>query len=182
MILEERRPGPRERLDLARGAADAWLHPHRFRVPALAALVGGGLWTFAAAAVIAQPTPRLARLHRRCPWHRLRARLPVCFDTGMSCAPTVEAVASEPSQCADAGRLSRVDRRARCDGRGRPRCPARRPRRLGVLGPRWSVSCSSGLPNRPLGSWCSAGPWRWCALDVRLASSGASWNAVGWVP
>jgi len=57
-LLEERRPGPRERLDLLRGAVDAWLHPPApSRVPAASALIGGGLWTIAAAAVITQPTP-----------------------------------------------------------------------------------------------------------------------------
>lgn len=57
-LLEERPPGHREHLDLLRGALDAWLHPATpSRVPAAAALIGGGLWTIAAAAVIAQPTP-----------------------------------------------------------------------------------------------------------------------------
>lgn len=57
-LLEERKPGRRERIDLLRGAADAWLHPASpSRVPAAAALLGGGLWTVAAAAVITQPTP-----------------------------------------------------------------------------------------------------------------------------
>ncbi|OGO51077.1 MAG: hypothetical protein A2Z32_06715 [Chloroflexi bacterium RBG_16_69_14] len=45
-------------LDLARGALDAWLHPAvPSRVPALASLVGGGLWTMVAAAVVFQPVP-----------------------------------------------------------------------------------------------------------------------------
>jgi hypothetical protein len=57
-LLEARRPGLRERVDLVRGAADAWLHPAtRSRVPAAAALIGGGLWTITAAAVNTQPTP-----------------------------------------------------------------------------------------------------------------------------
>ena len=48
----------RDRVDLVRGALDAWLHPPaRSRVPAVAALVGGGLWTVAAAAVVFQPAP-----------------------------------------------------------------------------------------------------------------------------
>lgn len=48
----------RDRVDLVRGALDAWLHPPApSRVPALAALVGGGLWTVAAAAVVFQPAP-----------------------------------------------------------------------------------------------------------------------------
>jgi hypothetical protein len=47
----------RDRVDLVRGALDAWLHPAaRSRVPALAALLGGGFWTVAAAAVLFQPT------------------------------------------------------------------------------------------------------------------------------
>lgn len=57
-LLEDRRPGFRERVDLVRGAFDAWIHPAvPSRVPAIAALVGGGLWTVAAAAVVTQPTP-----------------------------------------------------------------------------------------------------------------------------
>jgi hypothetical protein len=57
-LLEDRRPGPRERVDLIRGALDAWVHPAaRSRVPAAAAFVGGGLWTVVAAAVVTQPTP-----------------------------------------------------------------------------------------------------------------------------
>jgi hypothetical protein len=56
-LLEARPPNVRERVDLVRGALDAWLHPARpSRVPALAALVGGGLWTAIAAGVLAQPT------------------------------------------------------------------------------------------------------------------------------
>ena len=57
-LLDDRRPGPRERVDLIRGAVDAWLHPESpSRVPATAALLGGGLWTVVAAAVLSQPTP-----------------------------------------------------------------------------------------------------------------------------
>jgi hypothetical protein len=44
--------------DLARGAFDAWLHPATpSHVPAVAALVGGGLWTMVGAAVVFQPVP-----------------------------------------------------------------------------------------------------------------------------
>ena len=57
-LLEVRRPSTRERLDLVRGALDAWLHPPTpSRVPVIAALAGGGLWTVAAAALFAQPVP-----------------------------------------------------------------------------------------------------------------------------
>jgi hypothetical protein len=57
-LLEDRRPGFRERVDLVRGAIDAWLHPVvPSRVPAGSALLGGGVWTVAAAAVVTQPTP-----------------------------------------------------------------------------------------------------------------------------
>jgi hypothetical protein len=57
-LLEERRPTVRERLDLLRGALDAWLHPPTpSRIPGFAALLGGGLWTIAAAAILAQPVP-----------------------------------------------------------------------------------------------------------------------------
>jgi hypothetical protein len=48
----------RDRIDLLRGALDAWLHPPTpSRVPVIAALAGGGLWTVASAAVVFQPTP-----------------------------------------------------------------------------------------------------------------------------
>lgn len=57
-LLDEGRPTLRERLDLVRGALDAWLHPPTpSRVPAIAALIGGGLWTVAATALVAQPVP-----------------------------------------------------------------------------------------------------------------------------
>lgn len=54
--LDERRVGLRDRLDLVRGALDAWLH-HLSRAPAVAALAAGGLWTVAGAVVAAQPVP-----------------------------------------------------------------------------------------------------------------------------
>jgi len=48
----------RDWLDLLRGVLDAWLHPAApSRVPAVAALVGGGIWTVAAAGVVLQPVP-----------------------------------------------------------------------------------------------------------------------------
>lgn len=57
-LLESAPNRPRDPVDLARGALDAWLHPpNPSRLPALAALLGGGLWTVAAARVIAQPVP-----------------------------------------------------------------------------------------------------------------------------
>ncbi|MEO8437488.1 MAG: hypothetical protein ABI562_03455 [Chloroflexota bacterium] len=57
-LLELAPPTARDRLDLARGALDAWLHPPEpSRVPIAAALVGGGLWTIIAARVAAQPVP-----------------------------------------------------------------------------------------------------------------------------
>lgn len=57
-LLELAPPTARDRLDLARGALDAWLHPPEpSRVPIVAALVGGGLWTIIAARVAAQPVP-----------------------------------------------------------------------------------------------------------------------------
>jgi len=57
-LLEERRPDRRERLDLIRGALDAWMHPPTpSPAPMLAALIGGGLWTVVATAVLVQPAP-----------------------------------------------------------------------------------------------------------------------------
>lgn len=45
-----------DRRDLARGALDAWLHPPEpSHLPALAALLGGGIWTMIAARVASQP-------------------------------------------------------------------------------------------------------------------------------
>ncbi len=44
------------RRDLIRGALDAWIHPPEpSHVPALAALIGGGIWTMVAARVASQP-------------------------------------------------------------------------------------------------------------------------------
>jgi hypothetical protein len=54
--LEELRLGWRGRLDLLRGALDAWLHSPS-RIPAVAALVAGGSWTYAASRIVAQPAP-----------------------------------------------------------------------------------------------------------------------------
>jgi hypothetical protein len=57
-LLEERRPDRRERLDLIRGALDAWVHPPvPSLAPMVAALIGGGLWTVVATAVLVQPAP-----------------------------------------------------------------------------------------------------------------------------
>jgi hypothetical protein len=55
-VLEQLELGPRGRFDLARGALDAHLHAPT-RVPAVAALLAGGMWTFAGAGIVAQPTP-----------------------------------------------------------------------------------------------------------------------------
>jgi hypothetical protein len=55
-MLEQLDLGRRGRLDLLRGAIDARLHTPT-RVPAIAALVAGGLWTFAGAGVVSQPVP-----------------------------------------------------------------------------------------------------------------------------
>jgi hypothetical protein len=54
--LEQGRLGPRGRLDLVRGALDAWLH-RPSRMPVAAALGTGGLWTVAGAGIVAQPAP-----------------------------------------------------------------------------------------------------------------------------
>lgn len=57
-LLEAGPVSRQDGFDLLRGALDAWLHPPtRSRIPAAAALIGGGLWTVAAAAVVFQPAP-----------------------------------------------------------------------------------------------------------------------------
>lgn len=57
-LLEAAPPGFADRLDLVRGAVDAHLHPPiPSRVPAIAALAGGGIWTAGSAAIAAQPVP-----------------------------------------------------------------------------------------------------------------------------
>jgi hypothetical protein len=57
-LLDDRRPDRRERMDLIRGALDAWVHPLAPSfAPAMTALVGGGLWTVVAAGVLVQPVP-----------------------------------------------------------------------------------------------------------------------------
>lgn len=48
--------GRRDRLDLVRGALDAWLHVPS-RVPAVAAIAAGGIWTIIGAWLLAQPAP-----------------------------------------------------------------------------------------------------------------------------
>ena len=55
-LLEARQMTPRDRVDLVRGAIDAWLHPAvPSLVPAGAALLGGGCWTMVSVGVLAQP-------------------------------------------------------------------------------------------------------------------------------
>ncbi len=57
-LLKERPPGLSDRLDLIRGALDAWLRPPTpSRAPMVAALIGGGLWTVVATAILVQPAP-----------------------------------------------------------------------------------------------------------------------------
>jgi hypothetical protein len=57
-VLEQRPPGLRDRLDLARGALDAHLHPSvPSRVPAMASLTAGAAWILLAAASLLQPAP-----------------------------------------------------------------------------------------------------------------------------
>jgi hypothetical protein len=55
-VLEQFRLGRRGRIDLARGAIDARLNALS-RLPVAAALLGGGLWTFAGAGIVVQPAP-----------------------------------------------------------------------------------------------------------------------------
>jgi hypothetical protein len=55
-LLEQADLGLSGRLDLARGAIDAWLHAGS-RLPAAAAILSGGLWTIAGLIVVGQPAP-----------------------------------------------------------------------------------------------------------------------------
>jgi hypothetical protein len=56
-LLNERPARGRDALDLARGALDAWLHPPvPSRVPGVAAIVAGGLWTAWSIAIVTDPT------------------------------------------------------------------------------------------------------------------------------
>jgi hypothetical protein len=56
-LLEERPPRPRDTLDLVRGALDAWLHPPiPSRVPGIAAIVGGGIWTLWSVVIMTDAT------------------------------------------------------------------------------------------------------------------------------
>ena len=57
-LIEDGGPFRGDRVDLVRGALDAWLHPATpSLIPPIAALAGGGLWTALAVAVVAQPSP-----------------------------------------------------------------------------------------------------------------------------
>ena len=57
-LLQDRPPTSRDRMDLLRGAVDAWLHPPTpSLVPPIAALIAGGLWTMLATIVLLQPVP-----------------------------------------------------------------------------------------------------------------------------
>jgi hypothetical protein len=57
-LLEKATPRRGDRRDLLRGALDAWLHPPEpSHVPAVAALLGGAIWTMIAARVASQPVP-----------------------------------------------------------------------------------------------------------------------------
>ena len=56
-LLDERPPRGRDVVDLARGALDAWLHPPiPSRVPGLAAIVAGGIWTVWSVVIITNAT------------------------------------------------------------------------------------------------------------------------------
>ena len=57
-LLDARASGFRDALDLGRGAVDAWLHPpSRSRIPPVAAVTGGALWSVWAIAIAIQPVP-----------------------------------------------------------------------------------------------------------------------------
>jgi hypothetical protein len=57
-VLRLRPRRRRDALDLARGALDAWLHPPvPSRRPALAAVIGGGIWTVLSLGLLSMPVP-----------------------------------------------------------------------------------------------------------------------------
>jgi hypothetical protein len=57
-LLDQADIGIRGRLDLARGAVDAWLHPARpSTAPGLLAIGGGAIWLIVALAIALQPVP-----------------------------------------------------------------------------------------------------------------------------
>jgi hypothetical protein len=57
-LLEAAPPTRHDRLDIARGALDAHLHPAQpSLVPGLSAVLAGGMWILAAAPIAALPTP-----------------------------------------------------------------------------------------------------------------------------
>jgi len=57
-LLRLRPQRRRDAVDLARGALDAWLHPPvPSRRPALAAVIGGGIWTVLSLGLLATPVP-----------------------------------------------------------------------------------------------------------------------------
>ena len=57
-LLEGRRPRLADALDLARGALDARLHPSQpSRLPGLAAITGGAIWTVWSVVMLASQTP-----------------------------------------------------------------------------------------------------------------------------
>ena len=58
ILLEDRPPTARDRVDLVRGAIDAHLHPiEPLRWPATAAAIAGVVWTAGAAYALGQPSP-----------------------------------------------------------------------------------------------------------------------------
>ena len=57
-LLDDRSPGARDVVDLARGALDAWLHPPiPSRVPGIAAIAAGGIWTVWSVVILTSPVP-----------------------------------------------------------------------------------------------------------------------------
>jgi hypothetical protein len=58
LVLDEAPIGGRGRLDLVRGALDAWIHPERpSALPGVLAVLGGLLWAVVALGIVRQPAP-----------------------------------------------------------------------------------------------------------------------------
>ncbi len=132
-LLEDAPPRRRDRLDLVRGAYDAWLHPPApSHVAGVAALIGGGAWTAVALGTVLQPMPPdwPGYLHEMVPLAILAAGEPPGRDAGVGSPGCGRGRPSRDRRCL-AGRrwLRRMDLGAR--RRPRPALPTARRSAIG---------------------------------------------------